>query len=222
MALTLLVGCRAQTVFATRVPHLARQPGLTGPPLVRPHTAASAVFARTAWTDDPPIVSRLRPMEQPWRITLHHEGGGTSELTSVQAVAERLQKIARLHERPTSRGGLGAGDLAYHFVIDRAGHIWEGRSLVWQGAHAGNAAANSGNIGIVLLGNFDLQQLTIAQEAGLRRLLQELTQRYHISPEHIYGHNQIKAQYGLASTRCPGHRLSAWLQEFRREHTNSR
>lgn len=154
-------------------------------------------------------------MGRPWRITVHHEGAEAEWTTNAEEVAHRLRSITRVHERAPGRGGLGAGDLAYHFVIDRAGRIWEGRSLAWQGAHAGNAAANAGNIGIVLLGNFDLQRPSPQQLRSLRRLLDDLRRRYQISPEHIYGHNEIKARYGLPPTRCPGRYLSAWLEEYR-------
>ena len=215
--LVLVMGCHSATPAARaglEVPRPDRE--VTRP--VRPSTPPPVVFARAAWTDEPPIVSRLAPMGQPWRITLHHEGMDAHDLTSAQAVAERLRTITQAQKRPTWRGGLGAGDLAYHYCIDRAGRIWEGRSLAWQGAHAGNGAANAGNIGIVLLGNFELQQPTPAQLRGLRRLLLDLCQRYHVSRHNTYGHNEIKAQYGLPPTCCPGRPLSEWLDSFRAEH----
>jgi len=188
----------------------------------RPSPDLLPLISRASWTDEAPILSRLQPMGEPWRITVHHEGTDPEEVMDVEAVAERLRTIARVHERAPSHGGLGAGDLAYHFVIDRSGRLWQGRSLTWQGAHAGNGTANEGNIGIVLLGNFDLQEPSPAQLASLRGLLQELCARHQISPEHIYGHDEIKARYGLPPTRCPGRFLSSWLAAYRRQDTGPR
>lgn len=185
---------------------------------VTPSTAL-AVRPRSSWADSSPMLSRLDPMGTPWRITVHHEGGDTDDLASESAVAERLRTITRVQERPVGEGGLGAGDLGYHFVIDRCGRIWEGRSLSWQGAHAGNGAANAGNIGIVLLGNFDIQEPTPSQLASLRQLLQNLCQRYNVRPENIYGHDEVKSQYGLSPTRCPGRSLSAWVRSYRWQST---
>jgi N-acetyl-anhydromuramyl-L-alanine amidase AmpD len=161
-------------------------------------------------------------MVAPWRITVHHEGSNTEDLTSEAGVAERLRTITRVQQQSVGEGGLGAGDLAYHFVIDRSGRIWEGRLLNWQGAHAGNEAANTGNIGIVLLGNFDLQEPSVSQLLSLRQLLANLCQRYAIRPENIYGHDEVKSQYGLPPTRCPGRHLSAWLRSYRWQFTWSR
>ena len=188
----------------------------------RASSVAPPVFNRAAWAGEPPIVSRLVPMEWPWRITVHHEGMEAHDLVNTEDVADRLRTITKIQKRPSSRGGLGAGDLAYHYVIDRAGRIWEGRSLAWQGAHAGNSAANAGNIGIVVLGNFELQHPSAAQLSALGQLLLELCERYGIDRHNIYGHNEIKAQYGLGATCCPGRHLSTWLESFRTKDTRIR
>jgi len=191
-----------------------RQP-VTPPPTL-------ALRSRSSWADTSPILARLQPMGMPWRITVHHEGSDTDDLSAESAVAERLRTITKVQERSVAEGGLGAGDLGYHFAIDRCGRIWEGRSLSWQGAHAGNGAANAGNIGIVLLGNFDVQEPTPSQFLSLRQLLENLRQRYDISPENIRGHDEVKSQYGLPPTRCPGRNLSAWVRSYRWQSTWSR
>ena len=180
------------------------------------------VRPRSSWADTSPMLTRLQPMGTPWRITVHHEGSDTDDLFTESAVAERLRTITKVQEQSVGEGGLGAGDLAYHFVIDRSGRIWVGRSLSWQGAHAGNGAANTGNIGVVLLGNFDVQEPTASQLLSLRQLLANLCQRYTVRPENIYGHDEVKTQYGLPSTRCPGRYLSAWLRSYRWQSAWSR
>ena len=219
---TLTAGCVSQAL-----PAVAQGPAgpVEGPSVGERGTVGGAplpVISRAGWAERPPILSRLQPMGRPWRITVHHEGAEPEPVASEAEVAERLRAITRSQERTRSRGGLGAGDLAYHFVIDRAGRLWEGRSLAWQGAHAGNRAANAGNIGVVLLGNFDLQRPSPEQLTSLERLLEDLYRRYRISPEHIYGHDQVRAGYGLPPTRCPGRYLSAWLDNYRSQAAGAR
>ena len=64
------------------------------------------------------------------------------------------------HKTPSSieemhlEGGAYA-DLAYHFLIDRNGEIYEGRSLTFKGSHV--AGANSNKIGICFCKDLDHQ-----------------------------------------------------------------
>jgi len=214
--LALTAGCHTPTT-TLQVQMQAQGPLPVETGQAAPSLRPPVILARSAWADDSPIVSRLNPMGQPWRITVHHEGMDVNDVTGVQEVAARLRTVTKAQQRPTSRGGLGAGDLAYHYCIDRAGRVWAGRSLAWQGAHAGNFAANVGNVGIVVLGNFELQKPTATQLSSLRRLLLDLCQRYGIARDNIYGHNEVKVQYGLPATCCPGKFLSSWLESFRAE-----
>ena len=46
----------------------------------------------------------------------------------------------------------GWTDIGYHFVIDPAGTIYEGRDIRVRGAHV--EGANTGKVGLLLLGDF--------------------------------------------------------------------
>lgn len=174
-----------------------------------PVLAALGVLPRSAWgaaapKSAPPAMSRAT------RITVHHDGAAVFREYDRAATVRKLQGIQRYHQEAK-----GWGDIAYHFVIDRKGRIWEGRPLSQTGAHAGSAAANEGNIGILLLGNFDVQVPSGAQTESLRRLLEALCRSRGIPRSRVLGHGDMRRECGLGATNCPGRHLDAWLENFR-------
>lgn len=149
------------------------------------------------------MTDRLDPMGTVTRVTVHHSGEANNMQSEAQ-IAQQLEEYRVSQSRSAASGGLGAGDLAYHFVIDRRGVVWEGRPLCYQGAHAGNSLANRGNVGVCLLGNFNVQNPNSDQTRALRDLLNKLMARYRLAGSDVYTHREVKAQYGLATTDCPG------------------
>src|SRR5262249_34581476 len=103
----------------------------------------------------------------------------------------RASHLERLH----------AGDIGYHFVIDRDGRLWEGRSLKYQGAHVKDN--NEHNIGIMTLGNFDLQSPTSAQLTTLKHTVSTLARQYNAPPTHTYTHQEITPTRSPAPTLQP-------------------
>jgi len=165
------------------------------------------ILPRSTWTTARPINSRLDLMGTIYRMTVHHEGNPQPNYdVAMRTVEADLELIRKVHlER------MRAGDIGYHYVIDRAGRIWEGRNLMYQGAHVGGQA-NAGNIGVVLLGNFDIQYPSEAQRGTLKKFLIYLKDTYHISHSHIYTHQELKP------SRCPGVHLQAYMNELRRTY----
>lgn len=174
--------------------------------------AAPAILPRSAWNARPANRADLLPLGKPTCITIHHT---TILLTShsAKAAAAQLYQIQGDHQRSN-----GWADIGYHFLIDRAGRVWEGRELRWQGAHAGGDA-NRGNIGVCLLGRFlrggDGQEPSPEQVVAMEQLLRWLCREYGIDPGRIYPHRRFKA------TECPGPRLEAVLNEVRRRMERS-
>jgi hypothetical protein len=97
----------------------------------------------------------------------------------------------------------GYADIGYHFVIDDAGQIYEGRKLNVRGAHTGGH--NTGTVGIVLLGNFEEAQPTAAQLASLKMLGASLANEYGI--KYLAGHRDFQPD----ETVCPGRNLEVLL-----------
>ena len=164
---------------------------------------------RAQWAKAGPIQGKVDPMGRPTCITIHHEGD-MAEHTSVQCVALHLEDVRKVHTKDR-----GFGDIGYHFLIDYNGEIWEGRPLNLQGAHAGNDAANAGNIGICLLGDFNQQKPTAAQKAALQQITWQLMAQYGIATNRVYTHQEVKRKFGLSPTDCPGTALQAYVDAMR-------
>ncbi|MBG80616.1 MAG: hypothetical protein CMJ39_07920, partial [Phycisphaerae bacterium] len=100
------------------------------------------------------------------------------------------------------------GDIGYHYAIDPAGRVWGCRPLTYQGAHVGGQ--NQGNLGIVVLGNFDKQSLNRAQQAAIMSFIAGESRRYAVSSSRIHTHQE------MAPTACPGQVLQRYMVDIRR------
>jgi hypothetical protein len=163
---------------------------------------------RSAWNAASAVPGRLTSAGGNWsRITIHHSAKCSKEIGSPSSgnVAGTIKDIQTVHMRDE-----GYGDIGYHFLIDPAGRIWQGRLLDWQGAHAGgaNGANNVGNIGICVLGDFSNERPDPRALASLEKLVDALCERHHIARSHLYGHRQLR------STECPGDALYAWVTRY--------
>lgn len=162
-----------------------------------------AAISRTNWGARTANASRMKAMGTIQYITIHHEGNPKPNVDSTPAqVAQTLRNIQQAHAARMS-----AGDIGYHYVVDRGGRVWEGRSLRYQGAHV--SKYNPHNIGIMLLGNFDLQTPTSQQMQTLQQLSRALAGGYGIPGSRVMCHGE------LASTRCPGQNLRVYMNRLR-------
>ena len=128
------------------------------------------------------------------RVVVHH---------SALPVSEGPREIQDLH-----MDRRGFGDVGYHFLVDETGTLYEGRDLGVRGAHT--AGANTGAVGVVLLGNFEEISPSDAQVASLGRLLRCLAARYPL--QNLAGHRD----FNPGATLCPGESLAALLPELAR------
>ena len=160
-------------------------------------------YSRTKWHAKSIIPSRMKMMNGVERITVHHEGNPKPNFaTTPEEVEKSLLQIQKVHFKT-----LRAGDIAYHYIIDRAGRIWQGRNIIYQGAHAKHN--NSHNVGIMCLGNFEIQSPSGLQVASLELLCRSLMKGYGVSPSKLYGHKELK------STACPGKNLFPYVKKIR-------
>lgn len=169
-----------------------------------PSGRVSAV-SRNSWGATAAVPAKMKAMNGVKRITVHHEGSAkpNNDTTPAQ-VAGTLRLIQSQH-----RKRMGAGDIGYHFIIDRTGTIWQGRDSRYQGAHT--SGANSNNLGVMLLGNFEIQQPTLQQIQSLNNLVSSLVRLHGLNPRtDIYGHSDF------CNTQCPGKHLKVHVQTMRR------
>lgn len=215
-AAAILGGCKAQTagVGDTTLPG-AFWPGVEAPavstpqPLPAPQVQAptgpvgtpTQPVPRTQWTRASVDMSNINPMNGISRITLHHEGYKPFTDTDYASSAARVELVR------TSHRSRGFSDIGYHFVVDRAGRVFQGRELRYQGAHVRNN--NENNLGIMCLGNFAIQQPTDAQLTSLRAVVALYRRKLNVSPGRIFTHQEITA------TACPGKYLQPRILAMR-------
>ncbi len=170
-------------------------------PAERTPVQLPGVLPRSRWARSGPAPALLRPMLPVRYITIHHDGMRPFTGNDTTSAARRLESIRRAHR------GQGWADIGYHFAIDRAGNVWQGRSLEFQGAHVKNH--NEHNIGVVVLGNFEEQQPTAAQLAALDRHVKALMQAYGVPASRVKTHRE------WAATACPGKNVHRHVQGTR-------
>lgn len=148
-------------------------------------------------------VISLPDLEQtPTGIAIHDTATPNTTDCSVENSARTLRSIQQYHaledfyhirwgpnnpdprQELSNRGLLDAtfGDIGYHFLIDCAGHVFEGRAggIFRTGRHVHRH--NRGQIGIALLGSFTDRQPTPSQRAALVRLVTRLSRDFSIDP----------------------------------------
>lgn len=107
-----------------------------------------------------------------------------------------VDDIRRWHTTPVSKGGRGWSDIGYHYIIDRYGHVYEGRDVDVSGAHC--TGHNSHSIGVAYVGGCasngrDAKDTrTLAQKTALLHLLSDLRKLYPRAK--IHGHRDFAAK----------------------------
>jgi len=168
----------------------------------RPGAGSLEVIGRARWAGGNPIPSRLNRMNGVERITVHHEGWTPVDFVEAGATARRLESIRKSH-----LDRMHAGDIGYHYIIDRAGRIWAGRDVRYQGAHVRHH--NPNNLGIMLLGNFNRQRPTSRQLGALESMLGNLMRRHRVAMSRLHTHRELNP------TSCPGDHLQPRVDRYR-------
>lgn len=161
------------------------------------------VYRRAYWGAGSVKTSDINYMNQINKITVHHTT--VLPVYKNKSNAEIVKSIFNFH-----RHNKGWADIGYHYLIGSDGTVYQGRQEKFQGAHAGSNN-NKYNLGIALIGDFTQQRPTRQQLQTLEILISEKVRAHNISPDHIYGHKDLK------STECPGLYLYQELQSIKRK-----
>lgn len=153
------------------------------------------VISRTGWGAKPagPLLSHT-----PARITYHH---------SAVAGANVGGAPARIRGYQSYHLDQGWPDVAYHFLIDQAGRIYQGRNPDAPG-DTFTEYDPTGHFLVCFDGNFDSEMASAESVEALVRMLAWGCQRYGIDPATLGGHRDY------ASTTCPGRNLYALKGEI--------
>jgi hypothetical protein len=175
-------------------------------------SSAVPIVPRSMWTTVGPLMGTGRSINRMGsvnRITIHHEGDVVFTATSQGSVAQRLESIRQYHitRMSSSKPGEKWADIGYHYIIDPAGRVWEGRSVSWQGAHVKNQ--NENNLGVMVMGNFDLQRPTPQALGTLDAFVTQQMRRFNVSRSRVYTHRELNP------TECPGTNLQTYMVKTR-------
>lgn len=175
---------------------------------------APALITREQWQARPPLAG-LKP-QQPSAIILHHTATRQNPRASLETKLRNLQSFSQKPSRMSANYVKPAWpDVPYHYYIDVAGRIGEGRDVHF----AGDTNTNynpSGHIQVVIEGEFDRETPTPAQLDAVRDLLVWLSLGWSIPVERISTHKDH------ASTSCPGRNFLAALPRLRASVTGRR
>jgi hypothetical protein len=168
------------------------------------------VLPRSRWGARKAKRNNLTRASDPWRyITIHHSAleNPIRSVSTQSGAKNALRSMQAYH-----MDGRNWGDLGYHFIIDPQGQIYEGRAMYWQGAHAGKDKNgnnnNPGNIGVCLIGNFDVDRPSAASLRALKKLVHSLRTQHRISAQSVRGHMD------WSQTECPGHNLLPFVRQL--------
>ena len=132
---------------------------------------------------------------------MHHAGASVNCHSDANSVIYDIQGFLATHAKRNY------GDIGYHFIVDYVGRVWEGRSLKYEGAHV--LGENIQNIGIMFLGNFEIQEPSGEQIRTLTELTGLLMEQHEISKQRVYGHRD------LGHSLCPGKHLYPYVLELK-------
>jgi hypothetical protein len=175
--------------------------------LAKPGKPEVTIVPRAQWGARAARPARLDALKGDWsRITIHHSAETSSDPVggSFEDSAQTLRLIQKFHMEDPSHEW---GDIGYHFLIDSAGRIFQGRETKWQGAHA-SGDNNFQNLGVCLLGDLARRAPTAAALKSLELLLDHLRRKHKIPASRVFPHDHFKV------TDCPGPALKAWLAKY--------
>lgn len=166
----------------------------------------TGVVPRARWGARGIVTRRLNPAQGDWRyITIHHSVYPDARSTS-GSLASSASAIRRIQAEHMDNQGFG--DVGYHYFIDPSGRVFEGRDLRWRGAHA-DGANNYNNIGICLIGNFEVEHPTRQAVASMHSFIAQLSNKFGVSERNVEQHSDWK------NTACPGEFLRRELARYR-------
>lgn len=105
--------------------------------------------------------------------------------------------IARGHTAPSTQPGVGPyPGIAYHFVIEKDGRIWQTLELEAETAAISSPSLSRRSVSVCLVGNFETERLGSRQEESLITVLRHLVSE--LGPLKVDPHNAASV------TECPG------------------
>jgi hypothetical protein len=187
--------------------------GQTGQAIAQEKIQEPEIISRAAWGALPPK-TELMQEQKPNEIIIHHTGEHQQPKVSIEAKMRGLQSFAMKPGRVGILSKPAWGDVPYHFYVDVAGKIAEGRDIDFAG-DAASSLDNDGRIQITVEGDFEREEPTKEELSSLMKLVTWLALKYGVPPEGVSGHGDHD------QTDCPGRNLKPFLEDLRKAIQNS-
>ena len=195
------------------------------------------VISRAGWNADPKYLNWAPEFYPAKKIIVHHTADNITT-TGTQAHYAKLVRSIYYYHAVTR----GWGDIAYNFLIDPLGNIYEGRysdddpsspsgeDVYGNGVIGGHTSGyNTGTVGISVLGTYSNSDISAAARASLEKLLAWEAKKNGIDPigsdpyynpfnpgSTIQAWN-ITGHRDYGSTECPGTTFYKTLPAIRQE-----
>ena len=154
------------------------------------------LHCRDSWGARPPAGPGVAHVVE--RLTVHH---------SAVALTDNRRATAQLRSFQREHLSSGFSDIAYHWLIDLEGNVYEGRDPDTVG-ETYTQYDPSGHFLVCLLGHFDDQPIGRPQEDALAGVLAWAAEHYGVGSDTIAGHNDYDPV-----TACPGREVSALIDD---------
>ena len=170
---------------------------------------------QSTWREGLPVPDYTRSFHQVFHNIVHHSAGSNTNTNYAQVVRD----IYIFHTQIN-----GWSDIGYNYLIGQDGTIFAGRDPgtgsqdMVRGAHF--CGANSGTLGICLLGNFETATPTSEAWASLESLLTFQLINQGLDPFDSFSHplgtlGSITGHREGCATLCPGENVFSQLQQLR-------
>lgn len=176
----------ASITSATPTTAPSTAPSTTTTTTVTPTPIVIDVISKEGWGGRPTGEFRSHEI---LRLTYHHTASSGSDPAGAP---ERIRGYQEYHQAQ------GWSDVAYHFIIDQAGRVYEGRPV----DAAGDTFTKydpTGHFLVCLDGNFDVDIPTDESLDALALVLAWASVRFDIAAESLTGHRDHSPE-----TTCPG------------------
>jgi hypothetical protein len=131
------------------------------------------------------------------RLTVHHTG---------VAVGRKAEAPRRMRSYQSYHQELGWSDIAYHYMVDANGHVYEGRPVSVRG-DTFTEYDPTGHLLLCCDGHFDFQGIPEPQMSSLAAVLAWACAQFGVDPATIAGHRDF------AATTCPGSQLAGFIAD---------
>lgn len=188
-------------------------------------TAGTNSPTRSSKVPKPPIVSReewgskSQPIGEdrkqvPEWITIHHAGEVWHDKDDPVEFVRHMQvwgqKRPQLEKPPRDTYW---PDLPYHFLIAPDGRIFEGRQTQYE-PESNTKYSLKGNIGVEMMGDFNVQRPTPKEIQSCVKLTAWLCQQHHIPLDHVRTHKDAAPN----QTDCPGKDFYRYITDGQFKH----